>query len=70
MRTTTTEDLLGLVDAMPSDRFTAEDLLGRASATYDQLQEMLFELLASPQPALRQVFDRQAKQMLLERLGR
>ena len=50
-----------------SDRFSFDDLRAKIPGSYDVLKESLFDLLAKEPDVVRQVFDRDAKAMRLER---
>ena len=52
------ESLRAAIADMPGDGFSFEELRGRVPGDYEELRDLLFELLGQPVPPLRQVFDR------------
>ena len=63
----TAESAKHAIRQMPTDRFSFEDLRVLFSVDYENLREVLFELLGEPQPAITQMFDPQAKTMCFVR---
>jgi type I restriction enzyme S subunit len=53
----TTESVRTIIQQMPKDRFSFDDLRQLVTGDYDVLKDILFTLLAESQPSLRQVFD-------------
>jgi type I restriction enzyme S subunit len=61
--------MASLLDDWPTSGMTFEELRGRATGTYDQIKEELFELMTGDQPKIRQEFDASEKTMRLKKVG-
>lgn len=61
-------NLASLLDDWPSSGLTFEELRGRASGSYDQVKEELFELMTGDQPKIRQEFDASEKTIRLKKV--
>ncbi|MES9906233.1 MAG: restriction endonuclease subunit S [Sedimenticola sp.] len=57
------------INQMPDGTFTFDELREKLMGDYEEIQQLLFQLLSGDSPSLRQVFDEDAKQMKLERVG-
>ncbi len=53
---------------LKTDRFSFDILRDQAGCDYETLKGILFQLLEEPNPVVRQVFDKEAKAMKLERI--
>lgn len=62
--------MASLLDDWPTSGMTFEELKGRATGTYDQIKEELFELMTGDQPKIRQEFDVSEKTMRLKKVER
>jgi type I restriction enzyme S subunit len=51
----------------PNNGLPFEQIARRNPIPYDQMRDAIFALLSGPDPALRQVFDREAKCIHLQR---
>ena len=67
MTQVTRDSLKRAIDELPSGTFTFAQLRERVPGEYESLRDALFELLAGPDPAVRQVFDVVNRTMVLER---
>ena len=52
------EALRAAIADMPGDGFSFAELRGRIPGDYEELRDLLFDLLGQSVPPLRQVFDR------------
>lgn len=57
-----------IIAGMAADQFTFNDLRAHVASDYELLKRIVFELLAEPDPSLRQVFDTEAKALCFVRL--
>lgn len=57
-----------IIAGMAADQFTFNDLRAHVASDYELLKRIVFELLAEPDPSLRQVFDTEAKALRFVRL--
>ena len=63
----TTEAVRSLIQQMPADRFTFDDLRKRLPSDYETLKDILFTLLGDSNSGLKQVFDSSAHALYLLR---
>ena len=54
-------DIKKIINELPSDAFSFEDLHKKISGDYDSFKDILFELLDEDEPSIEQMFDKQAK---------
>ena len=59
----TNESVKKIIDELPSDAFSFENLHNKLSGDYDSFKDILFELLDEDEPSIEQMFDKQAKAM-------
>jgi type I restriction enzyme S subunit len=57
----TNESVKKIIDELPSDAFSFEDLHKKLAGDYDSFKDILFELLDEDEPSIEQMFDKQAK---------
>ena len=57
----TNESVEKIINELPSDAFSFEDLHKKISGDYDSFKDILFELLDEDEPSIEQMFDKQAK---------
>ena len=57
----TNESVKKIIDELPSDAFSFEDLHKKIAGDYDSFKDILFELLDEDEPSIEQMFDKQAK---------
>jgi len=57
-----------IIAGMAAEIFTFDDLRAHVASDYESLKSIVFELLAEPDPSLRQVFDTKAKALRFVRL--
>ena len=57
----TNESVKKIIDELPSDAFSFENLHNKLSGDYDSFKDILFELLDEDEPSIEQMFDKQAK---------
>ena len=57
----TNESVKKIIDELPSDAFSFEDLHKQLAGDYDSFKDILFELLDEDEPSIEQMFDKQAK---------
>ena len=69
MNSSDKNSIKGAILKMKTDRFSFDDLRAQVSGDYELLKTALFELLEEPSPVVRQVFDKKAKAMQLERVS-
>lgn len=63
MATTTTETIRAIIQRLPADGFTFDDLRGQALTDYETMKEAIFTLLVEPNSSLKQVFDARTNSM-------
>lgn len=68
MKNTEKEAIRAAILKIKAGRFSFDELREQASADYESVKDALFELLQESKPVVRQVFDRRAKTMRLERV--
>jgi type I restriction enzyme S subunit len=68
MSDTDKETIKAAILQLRTDRFTFDELRAQVSADYENLKEVLFDLLQEPSPVIRQVFDEQTNSMQLVRV--
>ncbi|MCU0835837.1 MAG: restriction endonuclease subunit S [Chromatiaceae bacterium] len=64
----TRESVKEIIARMPDDQFTFDDLRGHVAGDYESLKGIVFELLAEPNPSLRQMFDTSAEALQFVRV--
>lgn len=64
----TTDSLKEIIEKLPGDRFSFDELRGHVSADYETLKDTVFALLAEKNPCMRQIFDTQVQAMQFVRL--
>lgn len=57
----TNESVKKIIDELPSDAFSFEDLHKKIAGEYDLFKDILFELLDEDEPSIEQMFDKQAR---------
>lgn len=57
----TNESVKKIIDELPSDAFSFEDIHKKIAGEYDSFKDILFELLDEDEPSIEQMFDKQAK---------
>jgi type I restriction enzyme S subunit len=57
----TNESVKKIIDELPSDALSFEDLHKKLAGDYDSFKDILFELLDEDEPSIEQMFDKQAK---------
>jgi type I restriction enzyme S subunit len=67
MRTLSKESVLAAIASMKSDEFSFDDLRNSVAGDYDDLKEVVFELLMELDPTLTQRFDEATEEMKLVR---
>ena len=63
----TPESVKAIIQQMPKDRFSFDDLRKLVAGDYDALKDIVFTLLTEAQPLLRQVFDVDVQAMRFQR---
>jgi type I restriction enzyme S subunit len=63
----TAASVKSIISQLPDDGFTFDDLRDQIPVDYENLKEILFELLAESQPSLKQVFEENKDRMVFER---
>ncbi len=62
-----TESVKAIIQQMPQDRFSFDELSNQVTADYEILKDIVFALLTESEPMLRQVFDKKAQAMRFEK---
>ncbi len=63
----TKEFVIEVIQKMPDDRFSFEELRAYVPAEYDVLKDIVFTLLDEPSPNLKQIFDTEVRAIRFER---
>jgi len=59
-----------IIQNLPQDTFSFDELREKISGDYDEIKDILFNLLAEPNPQIRQVFDTSTQAIRFIRSGR
>lgn len=68
MSNTDKDSIKAAILKLKTDRFSFDELRAQVYGDYESLKAALFELLEEPSPVVRQVFDKTARAMQLERV--
>jgi type I restriction enzyme, S subunit len=59
----TEKSVKAVIDQLPTDTFTFDELRGEVAGDYETLQKFVFDLLDEPEPSISQVFDKDSESM-------